>query len=727
MTAPARFPAETVRAALDVLHPDGGVIEVRILNTPRGTVSGYFGDKDRLVKAVAPYDGTANIYVTLNPVLPDLLARAQNRLKVFAKVTTKDAEILSRQWLPLDLDAVRPADISSTDEELAAAIAKRDKIVSYLCNEGAYPEMVQADSGNGAHALVRCSFSNTPDITALFQRALHALAHRFDDAQVKIDPAVFNAARIWKLYGTIAATGDPIPTRPHRRAEITSAPDSPVLLTREQLEWLADQAPVARTYSVPSERRYGELNMLGEFQRRDLYLKELAPPKHAVTCPWQEQHSTDSGPSETVLFEPTAPGDPWGFDCKHAHCSERTIKDVLALFWNGNEQPATPRVSRAPLLLASEIQAAPVSYCIEEIAPRGMLGILSGKDKRGKTLLGVEMAKALLLGEPFLGVFPTSLNGTVAAFLLDDPDSLTIQRLKDAGIYHHPRLFLCTASRVDLSDPKKALADMLTEVKRVGADFVLVDALYQFIPTTGRDADKDPSRIGPVMAAFNRMTTDTGTTVLLIAHDTKAGGDVAGSYVIRASAKVILRLMLPKQDEEPEDDGPLTPDRVLRVESKLTASQAWRLEILGDRERYEGWAYHGTTTEANTKATYTAVETHLKEHKTKHFTVPELARELRKRDQAVRGALTVLEKGGQVKCHTASAERKRGRPTTEFQWVDLPAGDDLPSAPRAGNSSLQVPATIGAAVSKEFPAQNPALGDENRDENSQEGVEEVPY
>lgn len=333
----ARFHPATVRAALDVLHPDGGVIEARIPKTDHGTVSGYFDDKDRLVKAVAPYDGTANIYVTLNPVNPDLLARANNRLKQYARTATQDAEILSRHWLPIDLDPVRPAEISSTDAELAASIVRRDAIVSYLCNEGGYPEMLLANSGNGAHALVRCAFPNTPQIASRFERALKALASRFDDAHVKLDPGVFNAARIWKLYGTIACKGDPIETRPHRRAEITSAPETPALLTREQLDWLAAQAPqpIARTYSVPSDRRHPERNMLAEFQGRGLYLRALAPPKHAVTCPWQSEHSTESGVSETCIFELETPDAPWGFKCMHSHCSERTIKDVLAFFRNG--------------------------------------------------------------------------------------------------------------------------------------------------------------------------------------------------------------------------------------------------------------------------------------------------------------------------------------------------------------------------------------------------------
>src|SRR5262249_15023026 len=33
-----------------------------------------------------------------------------------------------------------------------------------------------------------------------------------------------------------------------------------------------------------------------------------------------------------VLFEPPQPDGPWGFDCKHAHCAHRTIRDLIAYF-----------------------------------------------------------------------------------------------------------------------------------------------------------------------------------------------------------------------------------------------------------------------------------------------------------------------------------------------------------------------------------------------------------
>ena len=41
----------------------------------------------------------------------------------------------------------------------------------------------------------------------------------------KVDTANHDAARMWKLYGTVSRKGDPIPDRPHRRSAVIAAPE----------------------------------------------------------------------------------------------------------------------------------------------------------------------------------------------------------------------------------------------------------------------------------------------------------------------------------------------------------------------------------------------------------------------------------------------------------------------------------------------------------------------
>lgn len=77
----------TTGESLSIIKLDKELSEVRILNSTRGTISGYFNDYQKLADVVAEYDGKVPaIYFTLNPVKPDLLSRAANRVIQRAKI-----------------------------------------------------------------------------------------------------------------------------------------------------------------------------------------------------------------------------------------------------------------------------------------------------------------------------------------------------------------------------------------------------------------------------------------------------------------------------------------------------------------------------------------------------------------------------------------------------------------------------------------------------------------
>lgn len=221
--APAS-PREEIGRTCRLLMAPGDVHEVRILHCGRrGTMSGYFNDHEALVDAVLPLDGTVPaIYITLNPVQPALLARAANRLQERAQVTTADTDVLRRRWMLLDFDPVRPSGISSTDREHGRAI-------TCACGtwedwRGTFGDPVVADSGNGCHLLYRVDLPNDAASTAKLKSAIAGVARFSAPGDIQIDLTVFNAARITKLYGTLARKGDNLPDRPHRRSRLLEAP-----------------------------------------------------------------------------------------------------------------------------------------------------------------------------------------------------------------------------------------------------------------------------------------------------------------------------------------------------------------------------------------------------------------------------------------------------------------------------------------------------------------------
>ncbi len=348
------FDPLAVGEAAGLLARHGSVIEVRLLNTAKGTVSGYFGALEPLVAALQPWDGQASVYVVMNEPDGRLLARSRNRLTVHAKATTTDADIVRRVWFLVDIDSVRPKGIAATDEEVAAALACRDDVVAWLCEQG-WPDPVLVMSGNGGHALYAIDEPNDEATTRLLERGLKALAARFSNRTVTVDTSVFNAARLVKLPGTVAVKGDATPERPHRRARLEKVPHPCGVVTREQLTRLAAQAPAVLAPSPALAA--DELDVAEEFKRRGWYRKALTGGKHAVTCPWDSDHSGASGLTEAVLFDPRPPSSAWGFKCQHMHCVGRTIRDVYALLRGQTPRGAVTVVSRALKDILHEVRA----------------------------------------------------------------------------------------------------------------------------------------------------------------------------------------------------------------------------------------------------------------------------------------------------------------------------------------------------------------------------------
>ncbi len=162
------------------------------------------------------------MYWTLQKVNAALVARSANRYRRGPEATTADADVLEYMWLPIDADPVRPAGISSTDEEKAAALEVIQRVSSFFQDLGVRP--IEADSGNGYHLLVPISLA--VGLAPLVKDVLAALAARFDTDDVKIDRTVFNPSRILKCYGSVAKKGENTRERPHRAARLLNIPDA---------------------------------------------------------------------------------------------------------------------------------------------------------------------------------------------------------------------------------------------------------------------------------------------------------------------------------------------------------------------------------------------------------------------------------------------------------------------------------------------------------------------
>jgi hypothetical protein len=344
-----------LQRALTMFFEPGQVTELRALevSTPTmrrpHTVSGYFDDLEALATEAATVSRYAKgVYIVPNVVEPALLARAANRVRaVDREPTTADTNIRRRRWLLIDADPARPAGISSTNIEHEAALARVQEVAAALTVEG-WPAGALADSGNGGHLLYRVDLPNDDASRILLERVLQALAFRFDDAVVTVDQKVFNAARIWKLYGTMARKGDHTADRPHRLARLLSIPETWALVTREQLEALARQRPEAAEDQAPPReagRRRGEAFDLERWMVEH-GLEVIGPlPWQGgrkwifSVCPWNSEHRNRSAFLVERANGALAAG------CHHNGCAGNDWQALRTLYEPGWRERGRPRAA----------------------------------------------------------------------------------------------------------------------------------------------------------------------------------------------------------------------------------------------------------------------------------------------------------------------------------------------------------------------------------------------
>ena len=336
--------AAAILAALPVLFTQDDVIELRAF--PKGrkrTDAGYFDGQHwpQLAEHAARLSASgAAVYVTLNPVDPQLLSRYSNRIEGYASTTTTDKQVTRRRWLLIDIDPVRPSGTSATDAQLDAAKVKARAVYGYLNGIG-WPAPLVAESGNGMHLLYALDLPNDDDATALVKAVLIALGERFDDAQTKVDRAVFNAARICKLYGTLANKGDHTAAAPWRLSKLLQTPARAVV-TPEQLHDLipATTASTAPAAAAPM-RQSGGFNLEDFLSQHGLaYTTDRHDGSERFkleACPFNPEH----GNGEAAIFRKVSGA--LGFKCQHDSCSAKAWGDVRDLLDGPRPASATER------------------------------------------------------------------------------------------------------------------------------------------------------------------------------------------------------------------------------------------------------------------------------------------------------------------------------------------------------------------------------------------------
>jgi hypothetical protein len=182
----------------------------------------------QMLREVELLRGFTGAYQLVNgPINPDLVYRYEPGSWHNAKPgRATDRDIQSLRALFIDIDPVRPKNISSTDEQLRAAWDVSHEVELWLANEiGDDAGIGHGCSGNGYFTLIALQPTAWSSATSeRISEFLGLLNTKFGNAQTKIDTSTFNPARLMPAPGTMKRKGRNAPERPHRMVRFTCKP-----------------------------------------------------------------------------------------------------------------------------------------------------------------------------------------------------------------------------------------------------------------------------------------------------------------------------------------------------------------------------------------------------------------------------------------------------------------------------------------------------------------------
>lgn len=326
------FDARQVYQFWDVFKCGNQLTEIRLIASDGKTASGYFTDPNVMIEAVKPYINDYSVYFTINSINPDCYGRPQrDRIMPRVKNTTTDGEIISREWVFLDLDSKRASGVNATEEQLSNAKKKANEVYKFLKDNGFYDPIVIC-SGSGVHLYLRCALLPSEENNALVKRFTQAMSMLFSDEQVEVDEKVFNLGRIARVCGYYNRKGtNSDKDRPQRLCEFVRVPSEIKVNAREYFEKIAalypDEVKPTRENNYSTEK-FDLESFLDKYDIKVIKIEQVAGGKKYVLdrCVFNESHRG----KDAVIFQ--RDNGAISYVCLHNSCSHYTWHDVRSKF-----------------------------------------------------------------------------------------------------------------------------------------------------------------------------------------------------------------------------------------------------------------------------------------------------------------------------------------------------------------------------------------------------------
>jgi hypothetical protein len=265
------------------------------------------------------------------------------------------------------------------------------------------------------------------------------------------------------------------------------------------------------------------------------------PAMIAVRCPWEHEHTRDSGPTATVYWLAHHNGSKdGGFNCKHAHCASRNLfdfqlatgflreffDDLSILPEKASELPVVPTPRLRVMRMADKIAESVASlWAIKHVIPQAGLVTIYGQSSAGKTFFALDMAIALATGRAWRGAFRTKKSRVV--YVAAEGEGAIGYRA-EAYLKHHGMpatdiddlLVLPGAPNLLKERDLREVVQLILDAAGGKVDVLFIDTVMAVSPGAEENSSAD---MGRFLAACRLMREEVAQLVIAVHH---AGKDI---------------------------------------------------------------------------------------------------------------------------------------------------------------------------------------------------------
>ena len=210
-------------------------------------------------------------------------------------------------------------------------------------------------------------------------------------------------------------------------------------------------------------------------------------------------------------------------------------------------------------LLAEEIPEVP--YRVDRLWPVGGNVVLSAQAKAGKSTLAMNLTRALVTGQRFLGEFETSKpTGKIAIIDLELSRSHLQSWLGSIGVdtdqvVVYPMRGRASAIAKAMLDPQ-ARSEFATDLREQGVEVLIIDPLSVLLNGAGIDENSNTEVGGMLRNGIAGLREDAGISDVLVIHHSGHGakGRTRGASVILDWPDAIWTLTVDDSTTDAHDD-----------------------------------------------------------------------------------------------------------------------------------------------------------------------------